>query len=143
MDDLAHTCRAYMSFADIRDAQKAFTRAKAISSQWIIQYMAAAQFILQHQKNTLSAEVIYEGQILVRADLIRSDLPFNADAVSQAVKTVLCRHGDLMAMELGLISQEAKFASFRVEFYHVEAAKKAIRIIDGHDLGVSHAASII
>lgn len=125
-----------MSFADLRDAISAFARAIGLGIEWNVQYIAAAQYILQHHKATLSADVIYEGQILIRADLVWNDRPFDVDAVGQMIKSVLCHHGDLMALELGLIRREAKNVNFKAEYYHVDAAKKAIRVLDGHDLGV-------
>ena len=137
MDDLAHTRGAYMSFADLRDATSAFARATVPGFEWNVQYIAATQFVLQHQKETLSADVIYEGQILIRADLTWTDQPFDIDAVGQMLKSVLCRHGDLLALELGLVRQEASFVTFHAEFYHVEAARNALHFLDGHDLGVS------
>lgn len=139
--DLAHARKAFMSFADVRDATSAFARAKGLGVDWNVQYIAAAQFVLHHQKATLSADIIYEGQILVRADLVYGDQRFEVDGVAQMVKSILCRHGELMALELGLVDRDAKIITFKAEYYHVEAAKQALCILDGHDLGVSLDAS--
>ena len=136
VDNLAHACTAFMSFADLRDANSAFARAIGLGIEWDVQYIAAAQYLIQDQKVTLSADVIYEGQILIRADVVWNDRPFDVDALGQMIKSVLCRHGDLMALELGIVRREAKNVSFKAEYYHVDAAKKALRVLDGHDLGV-------
>lgn len=128
--ELAPTGTIYVKFADIRDADRAYSKIQCIRRDWSVQHIGARHFVMKHQPESLkySPVSMYEGQVLVSAKISGLSQSFDAEGVGRLVKGLLGTYGDLMAFEMSF--DRGTFAAYRAEFFSAGAVDSALAKMD-------------
>ena len=135
LSDLLLTGRIYISFADLRDANKAYTMVQSVRHDWNVQHIAIGQINIKGQLEglTCSSGSPYEGQVVIRVDYSGHGL-FNVGDIGSLVKELLGNYGEIMAYSTNHATPPV--VSYRAEFYSAIAADNALAHLNGFKLAV-------
>lgn len=135
LSELLPTGTVYASFADIRDAGKAYDKIQSVRQGWNVQHIATPPINTHGQPEDLTCfpGSAYEGQIVVKADYPGPGL-FQIGDIGSLVKDLLANYGDIMAYSTDHAT--SPFVTYRAEFYNTIAADNALAYLNGFKLGV-------
>ena len=135
LSDLLLTGKIYISFADIRDASKAYDMIQSIRQDWNVQHITTGQLSAQGQLEGLicPSESSYEGQVVVKADYSGHGL-FHVGDIGSLIKELLANYGEVMAYSTNHATPPV--VTYRAEFYSTIAADNALAHLNGFKLAV-------
>ena len=137
LSDLAAAGTVYVKFADIRDADKIYSKAQTAHEKWSVRHIGPRHFVMKYQPESLKYTPVsmYEGQVLITADFAGPRQRFDAGSIGFLIKELLQNYGDVMAYEVGMIRMPV--ATYRAEYYDVTAVQNALSNLNGFKIGVS------
>ena len=136
LGDLPVNGLVYITFSDIRDADRAVTDIQRFQQSWRVSFTDPRKSALDSQSNSMMVKQgsTYEGQLLVTASSTKAAHQCDADTIIPIVKETLRPCGELMAFAVHTISRYGMV--FRVEFYDVRSAENAFLNLNGVQIAV-------
>lgn len=134
--DLIISGKIYANFTDIRDAQKAHAKVKAVRVDWNIQYIAAPKSASPNRSDSTNFAPLslHEGQVVIRADFNGPCQQFNARSIGQTIRELLENCGDIMGYDTWFMKPPT--ATFRAEYFDCTAVDNALTYLSGLRIGV-------
>lgn len=126
----------YITFSDIRDADRAVTDIQRHRQSWRVNFTDPRKSAMDNQPNgiLIKQSSTYEGQLLVTASSPKVAHQCDADTMVPIVKETLRQCGELMAFAVHTMSRFG--VVFRVEFYDVRSAENAFLNLNGVQIAV-------
>ncbi len=135
LSELLPTGTIYASFADIRDAGKAYDKIQSVRQDWNVQHIVNTLVNTQDQPEDLTClpGSIHDGQIVVKVDHFGPEF-FRVGDIGSLVKDLLANYGDIKAYSTD--QGTSPFVTYRAEFYNTIAADNALAYLNGFKLAV-------
>ncbi len=135
LSELLLSGTVYVSFADIRDAGKAYDKIQSARQDWKVQHIATTQISTQGQPQGLMYPPgsAYESQVVVKAEYTGHE-DFRAGEIGSLIKDLLANYGDIMAYSTDRSTTSS--LTYRAEFYNTIAADNALAYLNGFKLAV-------
>ena len=125
----------YASFSDIRDSLTAYSKAKSIHGEWVLDCIGTARYFNDNYPNTELPYLVYEAEVFVKASYGGPASHFDVNSIGVIVKEVLENYGDVMGMETAEVA--ALSATYRAEYYDTAAVDNALAALQGFRIAVS------
>ena len=132
INEVVLTGSVYVSFGDIREAITAYTKVQEVRRGWTVDFIATTKYFAR--QNIPPPAIVFEAQILVKADYGGPVAQFNSNGIGVVVKELLENYGDVMAMEA--VEGPLPIAKYRVEFHNSNTVNAVLYALQGFKIAV-------
>lgn len=134
INELPLTGSVFVSFGDIRESIKAYTKVKDMCPGWTVDFVATPRYY--NKQNMGLPSIVFEAQVLVKANYGGPIEQFDSNGIGIVLKELFHNYGDVMAMDL--FEEHRPVAEYRVEFHDSASIAAILQALNGFKIAVGN-----